>query len=156
FFGISPNEAKRMDPQQRLVLETVFEALEDAGEALERVAGRNVAVVIGAGLRDYDAVLNAPTERFRIAGTSVTGSALSIIATRISYLFDLRGPSFAVDTACSSSITALHLACRSIWEDGVEAALVGGVNMILKTDVTMGFAKGGYLSPDAECRAFSD
>jgi polyketide synthase 12 len=156
FFGISPNEAKRMDPQQRLILEVAFAAVEDAGMRLEQLAGRSVAVTVGAGLSDYGGLNSAPSERHLIAGTSNPGSALSIVSNRISYLFDLRGPSFTVDTACSSSLTALHLACRAIWEGSAEAALTGGANVILKPETTLGFSKGGYLSPDAECRAFSD
>lgn len=156
FFGISPNEAKRMDPQQRLILELAFAAVEDAGTRLEDLAGRSVAVTVGAGLSDYGALTSEPTERHLIAGTSNPGSALSIVSNRISYVFDLRGPSFTVDTACSSSLTALHLACQAIWEGSAEAALTGGANVILKPETTLGFSKGGYLSPDAECRAFSD
>ena len=156
FFGISPNEAKRMDPQQRIVTELAFRALEDAGMPLEKLAGRKVAVTIGAGLSDYGALTGVVSERPNISGTTNTGSALSIVANRISYLFDLRGPSFSVDTACSSSLTALHLACQAIWDGTVDAALTGGVNQILKPETTLGFSKGGYLSPDAVCRAFSD
>jgi acyl transferase domain-containing protein/NADPH:quinone reductase-like Zn-dependent oxidoreductase/surfactin synthase thioesterase subunit/NAD(P)-dependent dehydrogenase (short-subunit alcohol dehydrogenase family) len=156
FFGISPNEARRMDPQQRLVLETAFEALEDAGTRLEDVAGRPVAVVIGCSANDYDSVQGAVTERAAINGTTNTGLASSIVSNRVSYLFDLRGPSFTVDTACSSSLTALHHACRAIWEGAADAALAGGVNLILAPVSSIGFSKGGYLSPDGECRAFSD
>jgi acyl transferase domain-containing protein/NADPH:quinone reductase-like Zn-dependent oxidoreductase/surfactin synthase thioesterase subunit len=156
FFGISPNEARRMDPQQRLVLETAFEALEDAGARLEDLAGRAVAVVIGVSGCDYDSIVSAPTERANINGTTNTGLASSIVANRLSYLFDLRGPSFIVDTACSSSLTAVHQACRAIWEGAAQGALAGGVNLMLKPSTTIGFSKGAYLSPDAECRAFSD
>jgi natural product biosynthesis luciferase-like monooxygenase protein len=156
FFGISPNEAKRMDPQQRHVLETCYGAIEDAGVPLERIAGTSVAVVIGAGTSDYATLVRGVTERANLGGTSNPGSALSIVSNRVSYLFDLRGPSFTVDTACSSSLTALHYACESIWNGAATAALAGGANSILSPEVTMGFSKGGYLSPDGECRAFSD
>lgn len=156
FFGISPTEAKRMDPQQRHVLECCFRALEDGGLPLERVAGRDIAVVIGAGTSDYATLVRGPTERTNLGGTSNPGSALSIVSNRVSYLFDLRGPSFTVDTACSSSLTALHYACRSIWSGDASEAIAGGANAILSPEVTMGFSKGGYLSPDGECRAFSD
>lgn len=156
FFGISPNEAKRMDPQQRLVLEVAHAAVEDAGVPLERLAGQSVAVVIGAGGMDYWGIVTARTERANIAAASNPGAALSIISNRVSYVFDLRGPSFTVDTACSSSLTALHYACSSIWSGTACAALAGGANLILSPELSMGFSKGGYLSPDAECRAFSD
>ena len=156
FFAISPTEARRMDPQQRHVLESCFRALEDAGVPLERIAGRDVAVVIGAGTSDYATLVRGTSERTNLGGTSNPGSALSIVSNRVSYLFDLRGPSFTVDTACSSSLTALHYACDAIWSGRCEAALAGGVNSILSPEVTIGFSKGSYLSPDGECRAFSD
>jgi acyl transferase domain-containing protein/surfactin synthase thioesterase subunit/NADP-dependent 3-hydroxy acid dehydrogenase YdfG/aryl carrier-like protein len=156
FFGISPNEAKRMDPQQRHVLETSYLAIEDAGVPLEHLAGKNVAVIVGAGASDYGAIVRGATERANIAATSNPGSALSIVSNRVSYLFDLRGPSFTVDTACSSSLTALHYACESIWSGVSVAAIAAGANSVLSPEITMGFSKGGYLSPDAECRAFSD
>jgi acyl transferase domain-containing protein/surfactin synthase thioesterase subunit/NAD(P)-dependent dehydrogenase (short-subunit alcohol dehydrogenase family)/acyl carrier protein len=156
FFGISPNEAKRMDPQQRMVLELAYSAFEDAGTRLDQLAGKRVAVTVGCGLSDYGGLTSEISERQNIAGASNPGSAISIIANRISYLFDLRGPSFTVDTACSSALTALHLACQSIWDGTSEAALTGGVNAILKPEITLGFSKGGYLSPDGVCRAFSD
>src|SRR5262245_49431216 len=123
---------------------------------LEELAGRSVAVTVGAGLSDYGGLTSVPCERQNINGTSNTGSAFSIISNRVSYLFDLRGPSFTVDTACSSSLTALHLVCHAIWDGEAEAALTGGANVILKPEITLGFSKGGYLSPDTECRAFSD
>ncbi len=156
FFGISPTEARRMDPQQRHVLECAFRAIEDAGTPLESLAGRDVAVIIGAGTSDYATLVRGPSERTNLGGTSNPGSALSIVSNRVSYLFDLRGPSFTVDTACSSSLTALHYACAAIWSGSATAALAGGANSILSPEVTMGFSKGGYLSPDGECRAFSD
>lgn len=156
FFGITPNEAKRMDPQQRLLLLTSYEALEDAGQPLERIAGSNTAVMIGLSSHDYDCIQGTPDDRSHIQGTTNTGSASSIAANRISYLFDLRGPSMAMDTACSSSLTAVHYACRALWEDGLDMALAGGANLILRPETTMGFSKGGFLAADAECRAFSD
>lgn len=156
FFGISPNEAKRMDPQQRLILEVAFGAIEDAGMRLEQLAGRSISVMVGAGLSDYGGLTSAHTERQNVGGASNPGSALSIVSNRVSYMFDFRGPSFTVDTACSSSLTAMHLACRTIWDGTAEAALVGGASVILKPEITLGFSKGGYLSPDGESRAFSD
>ncbi|HEU4405132.1 MAG TPA: SDR family NAD(P)-dependent oxidoreductase [Polyangiaceae bacterium] len=155
FFGIAPAEARRIDPQQRLVLEASFRALEDAGLPWEAVSGRRVAVVIGCSGRDYDGIQAASSERDRIGPTTNTGSALSIVSNRVSYVFDLRGPSFSVDTACSSSLTAIHCACRAIWDGDAEAALAGGVNVVLRPEPTIGFSTGGFLSPDGECRAFS-
>jgi acyl transferase domain-containing protein/NADPH:quinone reductase-like Zn-dependent oxidoreductase/surfactin synthase thioesterase subunit/NAD(P)-dependent dehydrogenase (short-subunit alcohol dehydrogenase family)/acyl carrier protein len=156
FFGISPHEAHRMDPHQRLVLETTLEAIEDAGIRLDEIAGRNIAVVIGCTSPEFHAIQTAPAERDFINGSTNTGSMLSILANRVSYVFDLRGPSFTVDTACSSSLTALHNACREIWQGSAEAAFAGGANLILKPEISLSFSKGNYLSPDGECRSFSD
>ena len=156
FFGISVPEADRMDPQQRLILETSFRAIEDAGVRLEQLAGTRTAVFVGASSQDYGAIQLATRQRERIASATNTGWAFSILSNRVSYLFDLRGPSCTVDTACSSALTAVHLACRAIWDGTAEAALVGGVNVLLGPEATLGFSKGNYLSPDGECRAFSD
>jgi acyl transferase domain-containing protein/NADPH-dependent curcumin reductase CurA/NAD(P)-dependent dehydrogenase (short-subunit alcohol dehydrogenase family)/surfactin synthase thioesterase subunit/acyl carrier protein len=156
FFGISPHEAHRMDPHQRLVLETTLEAIEDAGIRLDEIAGKNIAVVIGCTSPEFHAIQTAPSERDFIGGSTNTGSLLSILSNRISYVFDLRGPSFTVDTACSSSLTALHNACREIWQGSADAALAGGANVILRPEISLSFSKGNYLSPDGECRSFSD
>ena len=153
FFGIAPKEALRMDPQQRLVLETSYEAVADAGIPLAELAGSRTACYVGCGSHDYGTI---QTERVQIGPTSNTGVAGSIVSNRVSFLFDLRGPSATVDTACSSALTALHLACGAIWAGSAEAALAGGVNLILRPESSIGFSKGGYLSPDGECRAFSD
>lgn len=153
FFGIAPKEALRMDPQQRLILETSYEAVEDAGIPLSELAGSRTSVFVGAGSHDYGTI---QTEHVQIGPTSNTGAAGSIISNRVSFLFDLRGPSATVDTACSSALVALDMACRSIWEGSADQAFAGGVNLILRPESSMGFSKGGYLSPDCECRAFSD
>lgn len=153
FFGIAPKEALRMDPQQRLILETSYEAVEDAGIPLSELAGTRTSVFVGAGSHDYGTI---QTEHVQIGPTSNTGVAGSIISNRVSFLYDLRGPSATVDTACSSALVALHLACRSIWDGSADMAFAGGVNLILRPESSLGFSKGGYLSPDCECRAFSD
>jgi acyl transferase domain-containing protein/NADPH:quinone reductase-like Zn-dependent oxidoreductase/NAD(P)-dependent dehydrogenase (short-subunit alcohol dehydrogenase family)/acyl carrier protein len=153
FFGIAPKEALRMDPQQRLILETSYEAVEDAGIPLGELAGTRTSVFVGAGSHDYGTI---QTEHVQIGPTSNTGVAGSIISNRVSFLFDLRGPSATVDTACSSALVALHMACRSIWDGSADLAFAGGVNLILRPESSLGFSKGGYLSPDCECRAFSD
>jgi len=152
FFGISPREAARMDPQQRLLLEVAWEALEDAGEAPERLAGSRTSVFVGISSNDYG--------HLQLAASGIsdahagTGNALSIAANRLSYVFGLRGPSLAVDTACSSSLVALHLGCRSLWSGESERALVGGVNVILSPAVTVNFTKAGFMAPDGRCKAF--
>jgi acyl transferase domain-containing protein len=155
FFGIAPNEASRMDPQQRLLLETAFEAFEDAGWRLGDLAGSKCAVVVGCSSIDWNAIQLSDHLRDYVGPSTNTGSAPSILANRLSYIFDLRGPSFSVDTACSSSLTALHLACQNLLNGEADLALAAGANLVLKPEITMGFSKGNYLSPDGECRAFS-
>lgn len=152
FFGISPREAARMDPQQRLLLEVAWEALEDAGQAVERLAGTSAGVFIGIATNDYGRIqLSDPTLIDAYAGT---GNALSIAANRLSYVFDFRGPSLAVDTACSSSLVAVHLACQSLRNGESTLALAGGVNLILSPDITINFTKAGALAPDGRCKTF--
>jgi acyl transferase domain-containing protein len=114
FFGISPREAARIDPQQRMLLEVVWEALEDGGLPAHRLIGSKTGVFIGISTHDYYDLQINPANRHRVDAHASTGTALSIAANRISYAYDLRGPSFVVDTACSSSLTAVHLACRSL------------------------------------------
>jgi acyl transferase domain-containing protein/aryl carrier-like protein len=154
FFGISPREAARMDVQQRLLLETAWEALEDGGQVLQRLPGRNAAVFVGISSWDYSLQQLSFLDRGVINGYSNTGGSLSIAANRISYCFDLTGPSVAVDTACSSALVAVHLACQSIWVDKCPLALAGGVNALLMPDWYVGFSRLGMLSPDGRCRAF--
>ncbi|RKH60321.1 non-ribosomal peptide synthase/polyketide synthase, partial [Corallococcus aberystwythensis] len=152
FFGISPREAIRLDPQQRLLLEVVWEALEDAGLPVERLAGTRTGVFIGISNSDYGRMqLDDPLLGDAYVGT---GSALSIAANRISYQFDLRGPSLAVDTACSSSLVAVHLACQSLLRGESTLAVVGGVNLLLSPAVTVNFTKAGFMAPDGRCKAF--
>ncbi len=154
FFGISPREAARMDPQQRLLLEVAWEALEDGGLTLAQVSGSKAAVFTGISSFDYAVLETSFRDRGGIDVYSNTGGSLSIAANRISYCFDLRGPSAAVDTACSSALVAVHLACESIWRDGCPLALAGGVNALLLPDWYVGFCRMGMLSPEGRCRAF--
>lgn len=154
FFGISRVEAVRVDPQQRLLLETTFRAFEDAGLRLESLAGSRTGVYVGISSHDYGDLQQVYSERENLGQHTMQGGASSIAANRISYVFDLVGPSFAVDTACSSSLVALHLACRSLWSGETTMAVVAGVNALLKPEPMMAFARGGFLSPDARCRAF--
>ncbi|MFH1319653.1 MAG: SDR family NAD(P)-dependent oxidoreductase [Bacteroidota bacterium] len=154
FFGISPLEALRMDPQQRMILEITYNAIEDAGVCLEELSGSSTCVFIGISSHDYGDILNSPSEQVNIGAHTNLGSALCITSNRISYAFNLKGPSIAVDTACSSSLHAIHLACRSIWSGESNFGFAGGVNAILKPEPQMGFSKGGFLSPDNVCRSF--
>ena len=152
-FGLSPREAAEADPQQRLLLEVAAEALEDAGWPAERLAGRNIAVFVGGSSTDYAELrLSDPASGDRFF---MTGNALSILANRIGNVFDLRGAAQTIDTACSSTLVALHLAGRALADDpGLEAAIVGGVNLLLSPYSFLGFARAGMLSPTGRCRAF--
>ena len=115
FFGISPREAAAMDPQHRLLLEVAWEVLEDAGQVVEQLAGSRTGVFIGISSHDYAVILGQPTERTPKNAYKALGSTPCLAANRISYAFNLQGPSLAFDTACSSSLTAMHMACQSIW-----------------------------------------
>ena len=152
FFGISPREALRMDPQQRLLLEVTWEALQDAGQAPERLVGTRTGVFIGIATNDYGRLQWNDLER--IDAYSGTGNASSIAANRISYLFDFRGPSLAIDTACSSSLVAVHLACCSLRNGESTLALAGGVNLILSPAIAINFTKAGAMAPDGRCKTF--
>jgi acyl transferase domain-containing protein len=155
FFGISAHEAAVMDPQQRLLLETAWEALEDAGVLPERLAGSRVGVFVGISTHDYGDLMATVTERKGAANPYLgVGSALSIAANGLSYVFDLRGPSLAVDTACSSALVALHLACTSLAQGESTMALVGGVNAILKPETTLAFSQAGMLAADGRRKRF--
>jgi acyl transferase domain-containing protein/acyl-CoA synthetase (AMP-forming)/AMP-acid ligase II/acyl carrier protein len=151
-FGISPREAERMDPQQRLLLEVAWEALEDAGLAPGRVRSSATGVFVGVANLDYARLqLGSLDALDAYAGT---GNAASIAANRLSFFFDLRGPSLAVDTACSSSLTAVQLACQSLRAEECSVALAGGVNVILDPGPTVVFSKAGLLAPDGRCKVF--
>ena len=153
FFNISPREARHIDPQQRILLELAWEALEDAGIPPARLEGRAVGVYVGIFLDEYWDLQRyaAPSS---VGMHTNTGGTLSIAANRISYFLDLQGPSIAVDTACSSSLTAIHLACRDIQAGTCTAALAGGANLLLTPQTTRGFQQARMLSPDGRCRAF--
>jgi len=154
FFGISPREVVRMDPQQRLLLEVVWEALEDGGLPADQLAGSRTGVFIGISTHDYSDFQAAPVNWQWVDTYSSTGTASSIAANRISYAYDLHGPSFVVDTACSSSLTAIHLACRSLKNRECDLAIAGGVNAVLSPATSIGFCRASMLSPDGRCRAF--
>ena len=155
FFGISPREAQSMDPRQRLLLETVWSAIENAGYSPAELAGTNTGLYVGVGNNDYSQML-------RGAGVELTAHAStglmvnSILASRISHLLDLRGPSEIVDTACSSSTVALHRACRAIRTGECDAAIVSGVNVLLDPYGFVILDKAGVLSSDGKVRLFSE
>jgi acyl transferase domain-containing protein/acyl carrier protein len=153
FFGISPREAMTMDPQQRLVLEVAWEALERAGQAPDRLAGSATGVFLGITTGDYaDLVKAAGPEALDVY--MATGNAHNAAAGRVSYVLGLNGPSMAVDTACSSSLVAVHLACQSLRTGESRLALAGGVNVILTPDPFVIFSRWGMMAPDGRCKTF--
>lgn len=155
FFGISPREASRMDPQQRLLLEVAWEALEVAAWAPERMCGTATGVFVGIGGTDYSKIPAQFEDYYQQIDAHVgTGNALSIASNRVSYILDLRGPSLSVDTACSSGLLGVHLAVQSLRNRECDAALAGGVNLILSPETTIAFSKARMLSPDGRCRPF--
>src|SRR5438876_376819 len=152
FFGLSPREASRMDPQHRLLLEVAWEAMEDAGLVPGKLSDENVGVFIGVITGDYwDRQFRNPAD-LDVYGTA--GSARSGAAGRISYALGLQGVSVALDAACSSSLVAVHLACQSLRTGSSTMALAGGVNIILNPDHTIGFSQGRMMAPDGHCKAF--
>ncbi|KJH66473.1 polyketide synthase [Chromobacterium violaceum] len=151
FFKISAREAEAMDPQHRLALEQTWAALEDAGIPPQSLRGSDTGVYIGISSADYSGLL----ARAAAGAHDATGNAHSIVANRISYLFDLHGPSAPVDTACSSSLVAVHRAARAILNGECALAIAGGVNLCFEPMVFIGAAKAGMLSPTGLCRTFS-
>ena len=149
FFGISRREAERMDPQQRLVLEVAWEALENAAIAPSSLAGSQTGVFIGISTADY---MHMQAGAFD--GYTAIGNAFSIAANRLSYRLDLRGPSVAVDTACSSSLVAVHHASEALRRGDCDLALAGGVNLVLSPDLSLSLAKAGMLAADGRCKVF--
>ncbi|CAB3782072.1 type I polyketide synthase [Pararobbsia alpina] len=152
FFGISPREAKQMDPQQRILLELAWETFEDAGLRPREMEGRNCAVYVGVASSDYGN--RTVDDLSTIDPYSATGNTLSIASNRVSYVFDLRGPSMSIDTACSSSLVALHQACQALQSGDAEMALAGGVNLLVHPLGFVTFSKASMLSPNGRCRAF--
>ncbi len=152
FFGISPREAAQMDPQQRILLELAWEALESSAVPPSSLRGTNCGVFIGLSSVDYSYRL--AYDLAAIDSSSATGGTASIAANRLSYFFDLHGPSMVVDTACSSSLVAFHQACQSITSGESSAALVGGISLHLHPYGFIAFSKASMLSRSGACRVF--
>lgn len=152
FFGISPREAEVMDPQQRLVLEVAWEALERAGISPTSLNESNTGVFLGVSSTDYLELVKSQKKSSDLQ--MATGNAHSIVANRISFLLNFKGPSLSIDTACSSSLVALHEAIKSLRMGDCKLALAGGVNALLDESITETFAKAGMLSPDGRCFTF--
>lgn len=152
FFGISPREVERMDPQQRLVLEVTWEAIEDAGIAPDSLSGSQSGVFIGIGNYDYCRLL--AKDNGQISAYDGTGNTLSIAANRLSYTLDLRGPSVIVETACSSSLVATHFACRSLQSGESNLCLVGGVSLMLSPEPFITYSHARMMAADGRCKTF--
>ncbi len=150
FFGISPREAAQMDPQHRLLLEVSWEALDDAGIPLGSIAGSRTAVFMGVSAHEYGLLQTIES----IGTHSSIGQAACMVANRLSYAYDLIGPSVAVDTACSSALVAVHMACNSIWNGESTLAMAGSVNLLIDPTTFVSFSNLSMLSPDSRCMAF--
>ncbi|HEY8687351.1 MAG TPA: beta-ketoacyl synthase N-terminal-like domain-containing protein [Chloroflexota bacterium] len=150
FFGMSRDEARGTDPQHRLLLETAWQALEHAGIAPDSVKGSDTGVFVGISTSDYYKQMTGAPAR------GATGIATSMAANRVSYVFDLRGPSLAIDTACSSSLVAVDLACSALRSGTSGLALAGGVNVLLSPDLTVALSQAGLMAPDGRCKTFDE
>ncbi|EDM78860.1 modular polyketide synthase [Plesiocystis pacifica SIR-1] len=150
FFGISPREAKNIDPQHRFLLESAWEALEDAGVVPNDLRDSRTGVFVGLGPSDYDLLRQGPGEAYTFTGTQT-----SFAAGRISFALGLQGPALALDTACSSSLVAFHLAVRSLRARECELALAGGVQILAAPDVFVQLSRTRALAPDGRCKTFS-
>ncbi|KAJ5736904.1 uncharacterized protein N7483_002029 [Penicillium malachiteum] len=153
-FNITPIEAMWMDPQQRKLLEVVYENIESAGVSLEGISGSRTAVFAASFTADWQQMaFKEPSFRHSLAATGVDPG---IISNRISHVFNLKGPSIVVNTACSSSVYAVHNACNALRNNEAEGAIVGGVNLIITVDQHMNTAKLGVLSPTSTCHTFDE
>lgn len=154
FFAVAKTEADNIDPQQRMALELTWEALEYARIPASSLRGKPVGVYVGVSNNDYAMMaVSDPTSAHPYA---ITGTATSIIANRVSYFYDFRGPSVAIDTACSSSLVAVHQAVQALRNGECDAAVAGGVNALITPAVTLGFDEiGAVLSPDGRIKSFS-
>ncbi|MFF0532114.1 polyketide synthase Pks13 [Nocardia amikacinitolerans] len=161
FFAMSPIEVERVDPQQRLMMELTWEALEHARIPASELKGESVGMFIGSSTQDFQLIAalglgdRDPSLPISAEAYALLGASTGIIANRVSYFFDFRGPSVTVDTACSSTIVAVHQAVRALRDGDADLALAGGVNMILAPVATLGFEKNGAVAKDGRIKAFS-
>ncbi|MGA5895446.1 acyltransferase domain-containing protein [Streptomyces venetus] len=153
FFRVTPREAAVIDPQQRILLEVVHEALDHAAVPAGSLAGTATGVFIGVSAPEYGQLTGA--DPAAVDPWAPAGGALSVTAGRLAYVLDTRGPSLAVDTACSSSLVAVHHACVSLRTGESDTAIAAGVNLVLSPAVTVAFHRAGALAPDGRCKPFS-
>jgi len=142
-----------MDPQQRLVLEVAWEALEDAGHAPDRLTGSRTGVFVGICNLDYYQMVMRQ-DPAALDAYVATGGSHSVAAGRVAYVLGLNGPNLAIDTACSSSLAAVHLACQSLRTGESRTALAAGVNLVLLPDTTMLLSRARMMAPDGRCKTF--
>ncbi|MCL2372062.1 MAG: type I polyketide synthase [Defluviitaleaceae bacterium] len=156
FFGITPREAAFIDPQQRVLMEVSWEAMEDAGIVTKNYVGSDTGVYIGAFTLDYQHVQFNLDHLDEIDLHSATGSMMTLVANRLSYIYDFTGPSIAIDTACSGSLVAIHTACQSIRNKECTMAIAGGVLLNFAPQYTIAESRGGFLSPDGTCKTLDE
>jgi acyl transferase domain-containing protein/acyl carrier protein len=154
FFGITPREAAGMDPQQRMVLEVCWEALENAGQSPKGLEGSATGVFIGAAASDYAYLQLQAGDPNLLDAHFASGMAHSVLSGRVAYLLGLQGPALTIDTACSSSLVAVHTACQSLRARDCRLALAGGVNLILSPDIFIALSRARMLAPDGRCKTF--
>ncbi len=161
FFAMSPVEVERVDPQQRLMMELTWEALEHARIPANTLKGESVGVFIGTSTNDFQLISalglgkSDPDAPASADAYALTGASTSIVANRVSYFYDFRGPSVAIDTACSATMVAVHNAVRALRGGEADLAVAGGVNMLLAPAITLGFDSIGAVAKDGHIKAFS-
>jgi polyketide synthase PksN len=153
FFNISPKEAAVIDPQERLFLETAWQAIEDAGYTKASISGRRVGVYVGVMWGQYELF---GAESILRGNASISSSSHASVANRVSYFFDFHGPSLALDTMCSSSLTAIHLACEELRRGEIDAAIAGGVNLTVHPYKYVTLSLGRFAASDGRCRSFGE
>lgn len=154
FFNLSKVEAESMDPQQRMIMEVTYESMESAGLQVDRLAGSRTGVFMASFTSDYREMLYRDAETAPLY--TATGTSNTSTSNRVSWFFDLRGPSFTVNTACSSSLVACHLACQSLWSGETESAIVGGTSLLLNPDMFLYLSNQQFLAPDGQCKSFDE
>lgn len=156
FFGISPREAECIDPQQRFLMEVSWEAIEDAGLQSEYLYGSKTGVFVGGFCLDNLLMQLDQDNRHLIDSHTPTSSTMAIMSNRLSYVFDLKGPSITIDTACSSSLVSTHYACQSILTGESDMAIAAGANIMIGPQYSIAMSKGGFLSKHGRCMTFDE
>ncbi|KAL6715297.1 hypothetical protein ACLMJK_007562 [Lecanora helva] len=156
FFSMNNTEVAALDPQQRLLLECTYEALENAGTPLCEILGTQTSVFVGSFCGDYTDMLLRDPDTVPMYQCTNSGHSRATLANRISYFFDLHGPSVTIDTACSASLVSLHLGCQSLRTGDAKRAIVAGANVILSHEIMIAMSMMRFMSPDGRCYTFDD